>query len=51
MKPAKMRDHLKRLHSDERRYPKYFKMPRQKLRAQPNLNAFFNHLLALIVED
>ena len=42
MNPAKMRDHLQRIHSDKRSKDlEYFNMPMQKLRAQPNLNVFF----------
>ena len=52
MKLATKRDHLKRIHyAKKNKGLEYFKIPKQKLRALPNLNTFFNHLLAVIVTE
>ena len=42
LKAAKIRDHSKTIHSGKKNKDfKYFKMPKQELRAQPNLNELF----------
>ena len=51
MMPANMRDQLERIHTNKKNKDlENFKIHIQKLRAQPNVNAFINHLSALIVE-
>ncbi|XP_023233556.1 zinc finger BED domain-containing protein 5-like [Centruroides sculpturatus] len=41
MKPAKMKDHLERIHSDKKNKDfEYFKILKEKLRVRPNLNTY-----------
>ena len=43
MKPAKMKDHLERVHSDKKNKDlEYFKKCKEKLRTRPNLKTLFN---------
>ena len=41
MKPAKMKDYLKRIHFYKNKHLEYLNMHKQKLKAQSYLNAFF----------
>ena len=51
MMPVKMRNQLERIHTNKKNKDlEYFKIHIQKLRAHPSVNAFINHLSALIVE-
>lgn len=41
MKPSKMKDHLGRVHSDEKIDLDYFKTLKEKIKNRPNLKTFF----------